>query len=113
IRGAEKVFKAEHNSYVGVNIVSNSKQNEWGLLEIEVLDTDDWSYGVETVRCCNKYSYWGEDGNNLAAIPFAKRLKGPNKGSIMRITMTTGAITYPVNNNDVCDGMVNPCPAQQ
>lgn len=109
IRGAEKVFKAEHANYVGANIsgAPAEKTAWWTLLKIqEVSDTADWSYGVE-ISCCNSgVGGWGSDPDNAACIPFTQRKgTGPNKDKYMYITMTTGA-TSNLNDSTVCTGIV-------
>ncbi|MEK6714548.1 MAG: prepilin-type N-terminal cleavage/methylation domain-containing protein [Candidatus Omnitrophota bacterium] len=99
IRNAEKVFKAERGVYVGVNIDESdvNKRNWWTMLNIqEVADVpNEWSYGVNVRNpggCNAPPGDWGDDPQNEACVPFARRESGVEINEVMHIQMTDGTI---------------------
>lgn len=99
IRGAQKLFKAKNANFVGVNINASQpfKAPYWDLLQLEVLDTDDWRFGVAVNFCtCNAATAtWGDNDLNIHCIPIAQKLKAPNQNQYLRIRIDNGEIVGP------------------
>lgn len=113
IRNAEKVFKAEHGNYIGVDIdlanyphingncpnnppgnVCDSKNRAWTLLRIEeIADSNEWRYGIATEWLCNVNGCVGTCVENQRCTPFAERLSGPNVNQLIFIRMDNGGIS--------------------
>ncbi|PIQ89855.1 MAG: hypothetical protein COV72_00740 [Candidatus Omnitrophica bacterium CG11_big_fil_rev_8_21_14_0_20_42_13] len=123
IRGAEKIFKAEYGNFVGVDInaAAAAKTANWALLNIEVIDTTNWSYGADWGCGCSPGGAAGNDPDNVAIIPFARREQGVEAGRFMYVRITDGLIRGTANdprpgqliNGSICSQVGGNCAFQR